>query len=47
MIDDIIFTGGYFFIELPIFSSGNVLLIEAQTVFFEVRLPDKEQISIF
>jgi hypothetical protein len=47
MIDDIIFHSNYFFLELPTYSSGTIARIEAQSEYFEIRIPNKEAVSIF
>lgn len=46
MVDDILFYCEYVFIELPTFSSGTIVLIEAQTEYFPLRLALPERISI-
>jgi hypothetical protein len=46
MVDDIVFYGQYFFMDLPIFSSGTIVLIEAQTEYFPLKLALPERISI-
>jgi hypothetical protein len=46
MVDDIIFHSNYFFIELPIYSSGSIARIEAQSEYFVIRLALPERISI-
>ena len=46
MIDDIIFNSNYFFINLPIYSSGSVAKIEAQSTYFTLRLALPERISV-
>jgi hypothetical protein len=47
MVDDIVFYGAYFFLELPTYSSGTIARIEAQSEYFEIRIPKKEAVSIF
>jgi hypothetical protein len=47
MIDDILFYSNEFFVELPTYSSGSIVLIEAQSEYFEIRIPNKEAVSIF
>lgn len=46
MVDDILFEGKYFFLELPTFSSGTINRIEAQSSLFTLRLALPERISI-
>ena len=46
MIDDAIFEGGFFYIDLPIYDSGSVLLIEPDGSYYEIRLSLPERISI-
>ena len=47
MVDDIVFHSGYFFLELPTYSSGIIARIEAQSAYYEIRIPNKEAASIF
>lgn len=47
MVDDIVFYSAYFFVELPLYDSGTISRIEAQTAYYEVRIPNKESASIF
>jgi hypothetical protein len=47
MIDDIIFNCNEFYVELPVFDSGNISLIDAQTEYFVITLPVPEAVSIF
>lgn len=46
MIDDIVFYSNEFFIELPVYSSGTIAFIEAQTEYYVIRLALPERISI-
>jgi hypothetical protein len=46
MVDDIVFYSNYFFIDLPIYSSGSLALIEAQTEYFVIKIPQPERISV-
>ncbi len=46
MVNDIIFHSNYFFIELPIYSSGSITRIEAQSEYFVIRLALPERISV-
>jgi len=47
MVDDIVFYGNCFFLELPLYDSGTINRIEAQTEYYEIRVPNKEAVSIF
>jgi hypothetical protein len=47
MVDDIVFYGNCFFVELPLYGSGTITRIEAQTAYYEIRIPNKESASIF
>ena len=47
MVDDIVFYGNYFFLELPLYDSGTITRIEAQTEYYEIRIPKREAVSIF
>lgn len=47
MVDDIVFYGNYFFLELPLYNSGTITRIEAQTEYYEIRIPNREAVSIF
>lgn len=47
MVDDIVFYGNYFFLELPLYDSGTITRIEAQTEHYEIRIPNRETVSIF
>ena len=47
MVDDIVFYGNYFFLELPLYDSGTITRIEAQTGYYEIRIPNREAVSIF
>ena len=46
MVNDILFEGKYFFLELPTFSAGTIKRIEAQSGYFVFRLALPERISI-
>jgi hypothetical protein len=46
MLDDIVFYGREFYLDLPIYSSGEIAKIEAQTSNFELRLALPIRISI-
>ena len=46
MVDDIIFYSGYFFYDLPVYSSGTIARIEAERSYFILRLALPERISI-
>jgi hypothetical protein len=46
MVNDIIFYSNYFFMDLPTYSSGVIKLIEAQTEYFEIKIPQPERISV-
>ena len=46
MVDDIIFSSSYFFLNLPVYSSGVINKIEAQSEYFSLRLALPERISI-
>jgi len=46
MVNDILFNGQYCFLELPIFSAGQIIRIEAQTLYFILRISLPERISI-
>ena len=46
MVDDIIFNSNYFFYDLPVYSSGTIARIEAQSSYFVLRLALPERISI-
>jgi hypothetical protein len=46
MIDDIIFNSRFFFIDLPIYDSGTITLIEAQSNYYVIKLALPERISI-
>jgi hypothetical protein len=46
MVDDIIFGGSYFFIGLPIYDSGTIARIEAQSEYYTLRLALPERISV-
>lgn len=46
MIDDIIFNSHYFYINLPIYSSGQINKIEAESTYFILRLALPERISV-
>ena len=46
MIDDIIFNSSYFFIDLPVYDSGNIARIEPNTAYFVIRIALPERISL-
>lgn len=46
MIDDAIFEGNAFYLDLPLYDSGTPLLIEAEQSYYELRLALPERISI-
>jgi len=46
MVDDIIFYGTEFYINLLTYSSGTISRIEAQSEYFVLRLALPERISI-
>ena len=46
MVDDIIFSSAYFFLNLPEYSSGTINRIEAQSAYYTLRLALPERISI-
>lgn len=46
MVDDIIFYGREFYLDLPLYSSGIITRIEAQSNNFELRLALPPRISI-
>lgn len=47
MLNDIIFdTAAFFFIDIPNDNAGQIAGIEAQTVWFVLRFPIPERISI-
>lgn len=46
MIDDAIFEGGFFYLDLPIYDSGEVALIEPDGSYYELRFALPERISI-
>lgn len=46
MIDDAIFEGGFFYLDLPIYDSGTPALIEAESSYYPLRLALPERISI-
>lgn len=47
MVDDIVFESIYFFLDLPVYSSGVIARIEPDRSYFEIRIPNKEAVSIF
>jgi len=46
MINDMLYYSNEFYLDLPIYSSGVISFIEANTNFFLVRLSLPERISI-
>lgn len=46
MINDILYYSNEYYLNLPIYSSGVVSLIEANTQFFLIRLSLPERINI-
>jgi len=46
MVDDIIFSSGYFFYDLPVYSSGTITRIEAESSYFIIRLALPPRVSI-
>lgn len=46
MVNDIIFSSKYFFLNLPIYDSGTIAKIEAESSYFTLRLALPERISI-
>ena len=46
MVDDILFSSSYFFLNLPEYSSGTINRIEAESTYYILRLALPERISI-
>lgn len=46
MVDDILFYSNEFYLDLPSYSSGNILKIEAQSEYYVLRLALPPRISI-